>query len=102
MNTLEGFLFLTAITFIVSVLVFYTLKDQKLRDAKNTVLADKRSELQYDLRRSNTNANNLVLVLVGVLIAIIIVFALGKPQPNQGEELNQSQDTISYESKIKR
>lgn len=96
MNSTDGTLFLLAALFLITVSVWYKIKSQKLDDARATVQADKRSELQYELRRAKTMANNLVTLLIGVLLGIIIVFALGKPQPNQGEKFNSSQDTINH------
>jgi len=97
MNSADSTLFILAVLFLIIVGIWYTIKSQKLNDARETVKSDKRSELQYELRRAKTTTNNLVVVLIGILLGIIVVFALGKPQPNQGEKLKPSPDTISYE-----
>ena len=89
MSSLEGVLFFLLCAGFLTGLVFYTVHRQKLKDATYTVKADKRSELQYDLRRTSTNKGNANNLLLGVIVAIGLVFVIGilseEPQKREKE-----------------
>lgn len=100
MSSLEGVLFFLLCAGFLTGLVFYTVHRQKLKDATDTVRADKRSELQYELRRKSTGKSNANGILIGIIVAIGLVFALGYiSSPNQEREPDSSSslDTISNE-----
>jgi di/tricarboxylate transporter len=99
----EMFMLLLVLLFIVITITWLILKANRIKDLEDTIVVDKRTVLQDELRTKSRKRGYWVMLLAGALVGLIFVFALDEPpahKSNKREKQIEYQEPIEDENSI--